>query len=184
MHVSTALDAIEKRGTFKAYKETCEAYVEQRKVAKQAKAALALLTAPTSKARKNLRRLLQRNPLRRRRLPRRPRKARLWPTHQPQNFARSTRPSTTRPPLQKRPPRTSAKLLPPRCFSSTATCCLWMPSTSLVSLLSPHKINNIFKSEVSLCLHPLWLHWSIPKINFIFVIHLNLAKPITNTLKS
>ncbi len=26
--------------------------------------------------------------------------------------------------------------------------------------------------------------WSDPKINFVFVIHLNLAKPITNTLKS
>ncbi len=38
MHVSTALDAIKKRGTFKAYKEACKAYVEQREVAKQAKA--------------------------------------------------------------------------------------------------------------------------------------------------
>ncbi len=27
-------------------------------------------------------------------------------------------------------------------------------------------------------------HWSIPKTLFVFVIHLNLAKPITNTLKS
>ena len=27
-------------------------------------------------------------------------------------------------------------------------------------------------------------HWSNPKINFVFVIHLNLAKPVTNTLKS
>ncbi len=42
MHMSSALDAIEKRGTFKAYKEAHEAYVEQREVAKQAKAALAL----------------------------------------------------------------------------------------------------------------------------------------------
>jgi hypothetical protein len=31
MHVSTALDAIKKWGTFKAYKEACKAYVEQRK---------------------------------------------------------------------------------------------------------------------------------------------------------
>ncbi len=52
MHVSTALNAIEKQGTFKAYKEACEAYVEQCEVAKQAKAALALLTAPTSKGEK------------------------------------------------------------------------------------------------------------------------------------
>jgi hypothetical protein len=52
MHVSTALDAIKKRGTFKAYKEPQEAYVEQRQVAKQAKATLALLLTPTSKGKK------------------------------------------------------------------------------------------------------------------------------------
>ncbi len=50
--MSTALNAIKKRGTFKAYKEAQEAYVEQRKVAKQAKATLALLAAPTSKGKK------------------------------------------------------------------------------------------------------------------------------------
>jgi hypothetical protein len=50
MHVSTA---IKKRGTFKAYKEACKAYVEQHKVAKQAQAALALLTASTSKGKKD-----------------------------------------------------------------------------------------------------------------------------------
>jgi hypothetical protein len=52
MHLSTALNAIKKRGTFKAYKEAQEAYVEQHKVVKQAKAALALLTVPTSKGKK------------------------------------------------------------------------------------------------------------------------------------
>ncbi len=53
MHVSTALDAIEKWGTFKAYKEAVKAYVEQRDAVKQAKAAPALLTAPTSKGKKS-----------------------------------------------------------------------------------------------------------------------------------
>jgi hypothetical protein len=53
MHVSTALKAIKKRGTFKAYKEAQEAYVEQCKMAKQAKAALAILPAPTSKGKKD-----------------------------------------------------------------------------------------------------------------------------------
>jgi hypothetical protein len=48
MHVSSALDAIKKQGTFKAYKEAHETYVEQKEVAKQAKAALALLLAPTT----------------------------------------------------------------------------------------------------------------------------------------
>ncbi len=52
IHVSTALDAIKKWGTFKAYKEACEAYVGQSEVAKQAKAALAVLTAPSSEDKK------------------------------------------------------------------------------------------------------------------------------------
>jgi hypothetical protein len=52
MHVSTALYAIQKQDTFKAYKEAVEAYVEQREVVKQVKAALALLTAPASKGKK------------------------------------------------------------------------------------------------------------------------------------
>ncbi len=49
MHVSSALDTIEKRGTFKAYKEAHEAYVEHQEAAKQAKANMALFTASTSK---------------------------------------------------------------------------------------------------------------------------------------
>ncbi len=53
MHVSSALDAIKKWGTFKAYKEAHELYVEQREVAKQAKDALALLTAPTREGEKD-----------------------------------------------------------------------------------------------------------------------------------
>jgi hypothetical protein len=52
MHVNSALDAIKKRGTFKAYKEAHEAYVEQHEVAKQAKSTLVLLLAPTSKGKK------------------------------------------------------------------------------------------------------------------------------------
>jgi hypothetical protein len=52
MHVSSALNAIKKRGTFKAYKEAHKAYVEQRKVAKQAKADMALFATPTSKGKK------------------------------------------------------------------------------------------------------------------------------------
>jgi hypothetical protein len=52
MHVSSALDAIEKQGTFKAYKEAHEAYVEQHEVSKQAKAALVLILVPTSEGEK------------------------------------------------------------------------------------------------------------------------------------
>jgi hypothetical protein len=55
MHVSSALNAIKKWGTFKAYKEAREAYLEQKEVAKQAKAALALFAASTSKGKKDFR---------------------------------------------------------------------------------------------------------------------------------
>jgi hypothetical protein len=47
-----AVNRIKKWGTFKAYKETCEAYVEQRKAAKQAKASWAILNATASKGKK------------------------------------------------------------------------------------------------------------------------------------
>jgi hypothetical protein len=53
MHVSSALDTIKKWGTFKAYKEANKAYVEHWEVAKQAKADMALFTAPTSKGKKS-----------------------------------------------------------------------------------------------------------------------------------
>jgi hypothetical protein len=49
MHVSTALDVIEKRGTFKSYTEAHALYVENCKLTKQAKAALAKLDKATSK---------------------------------------------------------------------------------------------------------------------------------------
>jgi hypothetical protein len=52
MCVSTALNVIEKRGTFKAYKDAVEAYVEQHKAVKQVKSTLALLMAPASKGKK------------------------------------------------------------------------------------------------------------------------------------
>jgi hypothetical protein len=53
MHVSTALKAIKKWGTFKAYREASELYVKHRKAVKQAKAALALVNATASKGEKN-----------------------------------------------------------------------------------------------------------------------------------
>ena len=55
MHVSSALNTIEKRGTFKAYKEALKAYVEQREAVKQAKANLALFKAPPSKGQESFR---------------------------------------------------------------------------------------------------------------------------------
>jgi hypothetical protein len=52
MHVSSALNAIKKQGTFKAHKVAHKAYVEQRKVAKQAKVNIILFMALTSKGKK------------------------------------------------------------------------------------------------------------------------------------
>jgi hypothetical protein len=52
MHVSSALDTIKKWGTFKAYEEAHEAYVEQREVAKEAKVNMSLFATTTSKGEK------------------------------------------------------------------------------------------------------------------------------------
>jgi hypothetical protein len=137
IHVSSALDKVKKRGTFKAYKEAYEAYVEQKEAAKDAKANFSFLQPQQAKARKPtrrglrklLRRLLGKTALRKRRLLRRPRKAQLSSTLQPQIFARSARPSKRKPPMQKRPPRSIRMPLRPRCFSFTQICYLLMQST-------------------------------------------------------
>jgi hypothetical protein len=52
MHVSSALNAIKKRDTFKAYKGAHEAYVEQRKAAKEATANMSLFTTTASEGEK------------------------------------------------------------------------------------------------------------------------------------
>jgi hypothetical protein len=65
MHASSALNAIKKQGTFEAYKETHKAYVEQHKVAKQTKAALALLTAPASKGKEAFKKASEKEPVKR-----------------------------------------------------------------------------------------------------------------------
>jgi hypothetical protein len=52
MHVSSALNAIKKRGTFKAYKEGHQTYVEQKEAAKEEKANLQLFTTPAGKGKK------------------------------------------------------------------------------------------------------------------------------------
>ncbi len=62
MHVSSALNAIKKRGTFSAYKEAHEAYVEQKEVKKQAKATLALQLAPTTKGKKASKKASEKEP--------------------------------------------------------------------------------------------------------------------------
>jgi hypothetical protein len=52
MHVTSALNAIKKWGTFKAYKEAYEAYVEQKEAAREAKANLQLFATTASKGKK------------------------------------------------------------------------------------------------------------------------------------
>ena len=49
MHVGSAMNTIEKQGHIKPYEEAHEAYIEQRILVKQAKAALAELDGTTSK---------------------------------------------------------------------------------------------------------------------------------------
>ncbi len=52
MHVSSALNTIKKRGTFKAYKEAHEAYVEQQEATKEAKVNMQLFGTAASKGKK------------------------------------------------------------------------------------------------------------------------------------
>ncbi len=52
MHVSSALNAIEKWGTFKVYKEAHEAYVEQQEAMKEAKVNMQLFATAASKGEK------------------------------------------------------------------------------------------------------------------------------------
>jgi hypothetical protein len=125
MHVSTALNAIEKRGTFKAHKEAVEAYVEQRKVVKQAKAALAFPTTPASKGKKTSKKSSKKAS-----------EKALQKTKE--GMALADAPATElhveyqadykKAKLAAEAPRTSAKPLLPRCFSSTQLCSLQMPS--------------------------------------------------------
>jgi hypothetical protein len=137
MHVSSALDAIEKRGTFKAYKEGYDTYVENKKAAKEAKANLQLFATPASKGKKADKKGTEKtsaeasgkNCSEKRRILRRPRKAQLRLMLQPQIFMRSARPSTRKPPPRKKPPRSRRTLLRPRCFSFTQICYLLMQST-------------------------------------------------------
>jgi hypothetical protein len=101
MHVSSALKAIKKRGTFKAYKEAHEPYVEQKEVAKQAKAVLALFTAPTSVGEKASKKASEKEPAKKssekEKASKKTKEGVALAKDQPQNFTTSTRPSTTRP---------------------------------------------------------------------------------------
>jgi hypothetical protein len=133
MHLSSALNAIKKGGTFEAYKEAHKAYVEQRRVAKQAKSTLALLLAPTSEGKKVSKKASEKAPAKK--------------SSEKEKASQKTKEGTA---LDNAPapelcdeyqalynkaffakilPRKSVKPLLPRCFSSTQTCCLWMPST-------------------------------------------------------
>ncbi len=60
--MSSTLDAIKKRSTFKAYREAHKAYLEQKAVVKQAKAVLALFTASTSECEKASKKAYRKEP--------------------------------------------------------------------------------------------------------------------------
>jgi hypothetical protein len=121
MNVSMAIDGIEKRGTFKAHKEACEVYVEQHEAAKQAKAALAILNATMSKGEKTSKKASEKASQKT--------KEGTALADAPNLEPHSIRLTTRKPNPPQRPPRTSAKPLLPRWFSSMRTYCLWMPSS-------------------------------------------------------
>jgi hypothetical protein len=57
-----------------------------------------------------------------------------------------------------------------------------MQTQKSVPLFIVTKTKSNIQEEFVFC--KLIFYWSIPRINFVFVIHLNLAKPITKMLKS
>jgi hypothetical protein len=133
MHVSSALDAIKKRVTFKAYKETHEAHPEQKEVAKQAKATLALFTASSSKGKKASKKASRKEPANKssekEKAPKKTKEGLALAKAPALEFCNEYQALDYKATFAKRPPRTSTKPLLPRCFSSTQTCCIRMPST-------------------------------------------------------
>jgi hypothetical protein len=128
MHVSSALNAIKKQGTFKAYKEACKANVEQREVAKQAKDALALLTAPTSEGEKDSKKAAGKNRSEKEKAPQKTKKGAALANASAPELCKEYKAVYNKASSTKETPRTGKKPLLPRCFSSTQTCCLQMPS--------------------------------------------------------
>jgi hypothetical protein len=137
MQVSTALNAIKKQGTFKALAEACVLYVDCKAV-KQAKAALDLVNATTSKGEKNSKKASQK-----------PKEGAAPADAIAPELRAECEKTLRRPNLPQRPPRTRKNLLQRRCSSSMQTCCLWtlsMRGTRLSRSRRRRTFTRIFKA--------------------------------------
>jgi hypothetical protein len=137
MHLSSALDAIGKRGTFKAYKEAHEAYIEQQEAAKEAKVNMQLFAATASEGEKAIKKGTEKTSKETSGKNRSEKEKASQKTKEGMATADATAPelcaeykaSTRKPPTQKRPPRSRRMPLQLRCFSFMQICCLWVWST-------------------------------------------------------
>ena len=122
MHVGSAMDAIKKQGHFKAHEEAHEAYMEQRNLVKQAKAALAELDGTTSKgagaSKKSSKKFSKKH-----------KEAALWLMHLNLTGKLFINWTSRRPKNLHRMPGPRWNQLLRTCSSSMQTCWLWMLST-------------------------------------------------------
>jgi hypothetical protein len=145
MHVSSALNAIENRGTLKAYKEAHKAYVEHREVAKQANAIMALFTAPTSKRKKAFEKASEKaskkasekaskkasgkNRSEKERASQKTKEGTALPNAPAPDLHKEYKALYEKAMFAKETAKNKKEAAATRCFSSMQTCCLRMPST-------------------------------------------------------
>ena len=136
MHVSSALDAIEKRGTFKAYNEGQQTYAEQKEAAKEAKVNMQLFATTMSKGEKAGKKGTEKtskeasgkNCSEREKASQKTKKGAATADATAPELHAEYKAIYKKASTQKRPPRSRRMPLRPRCFSFTRTCCLWMQS--------------------------------------------------------
>ncbi len=118
MHVGSAMDAIKKRGHFKAYEEAHEAYMKQHDLVKQAKTALAELDGTTNECAGTSRKSSKKHK----------EGAATADVSEP-NLQLIFNWTLRRPKKPQRMPRPKRNQLQRTCSSSMQTCCLWTLST-------------------------------------------------------
>jgi hypothetical protein len=135
MHVSTALDAIEKRGTFKAYKGAHEAYVEQHEALKQAKANMSLFTTTASegeKAKKGTEKTPKeasgKNHSEKEKASQKTKEDTALSNASAPELCKEYKAIYEKAILAKETAKAQKEAAAPRCFSFTQTCCLRMQS--------------------------------------------------------
>jgi hypothetical protein len=120
-------------GTFKAYKEAHEAYVEQREVAKQAKATLALFTAPTSKAEKVSEKASEKEPAKKSsekgKASKKTKEGAALSDAPAPELGEEYQALYNKATFAKETAKNKPKAAATKMFRYMQTCCLWMPST-------------------------------------------------------